>query len=36
MERGWVNQGELIFLGGGLGLHFDLFLTCFALAHIDP
>ena len=21
------------FLGWGLGLHFDLFLTCFALAH---
>ena len=25
----------LNFLGGGLGLHFDLFLTCFALVHLN-
>ena len=34
MERGWANRGGVMntkFFGWGLGLHFDLFLTCFAL-----
>ena len=34
MERGWANRGGVItlnFLGGGLGLHLAMFLTCFAL-----
>ena len=30
-EQGGVMNTN--FLGGGLGLHLDLFLTCFALVH---
>ena len=32
-EQGGRSR-TLNFLGGGLGLHFDMFLTCFALVSL--